>query len=369
MHHKLNDPSELITPCLLVYPDRVRNNIQECIRIAGGPDRLRPHVKTHKCRQIVELELEMGITRHKCATLAEAEMLAEAGAKDVFIAYPQVGPAINRLLTILAKYTKTEFCVAIESVANATQIDSRLGEVRKNLDVLVDVDIGMHRTGVPVERALDVCRAVAAAKQLRFRGLHAYDGHNHLPKLVDRQDSVRGITTHLSSLTERLSASGLECATIVCGGTPTFPVFAQVEIADVSIELSPGTCILNDFGYSDAYRDMNGFEYAAILMTRVVSKQHSGHVTLDLGHKAVAGDPPAGRRCHFLDIDAVEGKQNEEHLVIQTPAAERLELGDVLYVVPTHICPTVALHSEMQVVKSGQVAGSWPVAARHRIYR
>lgn len=369
MNHELNDPSELITPCLLVYPDRVRHNVAECIRIAGGPERLRPHVKTHKCRQIVELELELGITRHKCATLAEAEMLAEAGAKDVFIAYPQVGPAINRLQAILSQHVETNFCIAVESTDNASEIDGRLAAAGKSLDVFVDVDIGMHRTGVPAERALEVCRTVAAAKQLRFRGLHAYDGHNHLPKLSDRQSSVREISERLNGLLEQITASGLVCETVVCGGTPTFPVFAQVELAGVSIELSPGTSVLSDFGYTDAYRDMDNFKFAAILMTRVVSKQHPGHVTLDLGHKAIAGDPPAGRRCHFLDIDAVEGKQNEEHLVIKTPAAEELRLGDVLYVVPTHICPTVALHSEMQVVESGQVTGSWPVAARHRIYR
>ena len=113
---------------------------------------------------------------------------------------------------------------------------------------------------------------------------------------------------------------------------------------------------------------MAGLRPAAVLMTRVISKSVPGRVTVDLGYKAVASDPPAGRRCHFLNLpDAKEIQHSEEHLVVESPAADELNVGDVLYVVPAHICPTVALHSHLIVVEDGRVVDRWRVTARDRL--
>ncbi len=368
-NHALVDPSQLLTPCLLVYPDRIGANLRECIRIAGSASRLRPHVKTHKTPEIVAMELALGITRHKCATLAEAQMLAECGVEDVLIAYPQIGPAIARLADITGQFPETKFCICVESLDNLAAINDHFQGRGLTIDAVVDVDVGMHRTGTPSNSdALDLYKAMDRSPAIRPAGLHAYDGHNHIGPLEEREASVRSLLQSVRELVTQITADGIAVDKVVCGGTPTFPIFAQLEIPGTCIELSPGTCVLSDYGYTSKYTDMDGFQYAAILMTRVISKQHDGAVTLDLGHKAIAADPPAGSRCHFLDIQANEGKQNEEHLVIETPAAKSLALGDVLYVVPTHICPTVALHKELQVVESGRVTKTWHVAARHRIY-
>ncbi|GAB5402858.1 MAG: D-TA family PLP-dependent enzyme [Aureliella sp.] len=367
--HALIDPSELLTPCLLVYPDLIESNLKECIRIAGSVDRLRPHVKTHKTPEIVAMELALGITRHKCATLAEAQMLAECGVKDILIAYPQIGPAIARLADITSQFPKTKFCICVESRDNAAAIDAHFRGRGLTIDAVVDVDVGMHRTGAPSNPdALELYQFIDQANAIRPTGLHAYDGHNHIGPIQQREASVQSLLEPVRALVDQISAAGMACDKVVCGGTPTFPVFAKADIPGTRIELSPGTCVLSDYGYTSKYTDMNGFQYAAILMTRVISKQHAGAVTLDLGHKAIAADPPAGGRCHFLDIEAHEGKQNEEHLVIESATADSLQLGDVLYVVPTHICPTVALHKELHVVESGRVTKTWQVAARHRLY-
>ena len=133
------------------------------------------------------------------------------------------------------------------------------------------------------------------------------------------------------------------------------------------MELSPGTCVLNDHGYGTHFRDMDDFIPAAAMLTRVVSKPTPTRITLDLGNKAVAADPPAGKRVRILDLP--QGEQvihNEEHLVIETPLAAKYAIGDVFYAIPTHICPTCALHQEALVVEGGKIVDAWPIAARDR---
>jgi D-serine deaminase-like pyridoxal phosphate-dependent protein len=153
---------------------------------------------------------------------------------------------------------------------------------------------------------------------------------------------------------------------LVVGGTPTFPVFARLDLP--GLECSPGTCFLHDHGYGSRFADLAGFRPAALLLTRVISRPTPTRLTLDLGYKAVASDPPAGKRCVLLDVpDYVPLLQNEEHFVVETPAAGRFNPGDAVLAVPTHVCPTVALHRLAHVVEDGRVTGTWDVAARDRV--
>jgi D-serine deaminase-like pyridoxal phosphate-dependent protein len=159
---------------------------------------------------------------------------------------------------------------------------------------------------------------------------------------------------------------GLAVPRVVCGGTPTFPVWARMNFP--GLECSPGTFVLHDHGYGSKYRDMSGLTPAAVLVTRVVSRPTATKFTLDLGHKAVAGDPPAGKRCTLLDIPEFTAvSQSEEHLVIETPAPNSMTPGDIVYAIPTHICPTCALHRSVHVVENGQVVGTWDIASRDRL--
>ena len=369
--YRLADPSSLITPCLLVYPHLLRKNLAETIRIAGSPQRLRPHVKTHKTPQIVQLELEAGITKHKCATLAEAQMLAECGAPDVLISYPQVGPAIRRLGELVDLFPGTRFSTVVDNATSLRQLESEFEKHVNRLSVLLDIDTGMHRTGIGLGAAADeLYRQLSRSSVLTAVGLHVYDGQNHQSDEPERRAAVDSLIAPVMAMVERLAADGVAVPKLVCGGTPTFPLFAELANSGTSVEIecSPGTCVLTDFNYSNNYRDMAGFRPAAVLMTRVISKSVPGRVTVDLGYKAVASDPPAGRRCHFLNLpDAKEIQHSEEHLVVESPAADELNVGDVLYVVPAHICPTVALHSHLIVVEDGQVVNRWRVTARDRL--
>jgi D-threonine aldolase len=153
---------------------------------------------------------------------------------------------------------------------------------------------------------------------------------------------------------------------LVLGGTPTFPVFARMDLP--GMECSPGTCVLHDHGYGTRFADLAGFVPAALLLTRVISRPTSTRITLDLGYKAVASDPPAGKRCVLLNVPDYEPLlQNEEHFVVETPAAGRFEPGAEVYALPTHICPTCAMHRQAYVVEDGRVTGTGDIAARDRM--
>ncbi|MCR9293565.1 MAG: D-TA family PLP-dependent enzyme [bacterium] len=372
--YQLRDPNQLITPCLLVYPERIRSNIEAMIRIAGSVERLRPHVKTHKTPQVVQLQQDFGIHKFKCATLCEAKMLGECEAADVLIAYPQIGPAIDLLVQLVEKFPKTRFSTVVDDLQAAQALNEAMLAASQSVGVLVDIDNGMHRTGIPAgDQAVALYRFLCEAQALVPRGLHVYDGQNHQPDRSERETAVANLMQPVRRMVEQLRAEDRTVETLVCGGTPTFPVFAnyELDIPGTELECSPGTSIFSDFNYGHDYPDIAGIQPAAILMTRVISKQAGAQTfTLDLGNKAVAADPPAGKRCHFLSLpDAKELKQNEEHLRVESSVADSVAVGDVHYVVPAHICPTVALHRFVQVVEGGELVDCWEVTARDRIYR
>jgi D-serine deaminase-like pyridoxal phosphate-dependent protein len=153
---------------------------------------------------------------------------------------------------------------------------------------------------------------------------------------------------------------------LVVGGTPSFPAFARLDLP--GLECSPGTCFLHDDSYGRRFADLAPFRHAALLLTRVISRPTPTRVTLDLGYKAVASDPPAGRRCRLLGIGPYEAiLQNEEHLVLETPQPDRFTPGDEFYATPTHVCPTVALHRQAHVIEDGRVTSAWDIVGRDRV--
>jgi D-serine deaminase-like pyridoxal phosphate-dependent protein len=357
---------DLLSPSLLVYPRIIERNLDAMIRTAGSPDRLRPHCKTHKMREIVAMQLARGISRHKCATLAEAEMLADCGITDILLAYNVVGPNIPRVVRLLERWPSVRFACTGDHPAPVAALGAAVAALGRTVEVLLDLDIGMHRTGIAAgPEALKLYQSFARTAGIRPGGLHVYDGHNHQQALADRQAAAREAWRIAAAFRDELERADLPVPRVVCGGTPTFPVFAEIQ--DRAIELSPGTIILHDCGYGGNFPDLP-FEPAAKLLTRVISRPTHDRLTLDLGHKSVAGDPPAGRRVFFPDLpEAKAVLHNEEHLVLETPLAERYQPGDALLAIPTHICPTCALHKEVYAVEGDEVIGTWRVASRDRV--
>ncbi len=176
----VRDFSELLSPSLLIYPALVRQNFETMIEMAKGPARLRPHVKTHKMAEIVRLAESLGIHKHKCATIAEAEMVAAAGGCDVLLSYPLVGPNVKRFTKLVRAYRNAIFRATVDNPDSARALSAAAEGLEQPIPVLIDLEIGMGRTGIaPGDAAAELYALIDRLPNLVPDGLHAYDGHIH----------------------------------------------------------------------------------------------------------------------------------------------------------------------------------------------
>lgn len=358
--------SHLHSPSVIVFADHVQNNIDQMLSVAGNVERLRPHCKTHKMAAVVQLLLERGVHKHKAATIAETEMLAGAGVMDVVLAYNLVGPNIERAVRLLEQFPDLKLTVTVDHPDPLKQLAAAMAAETKSIGVMLDVDVGQHRTGVDPQStlAMELVEQTASLPGVTFAGFHVYDGHQHQESLQERSAAVLAEWPNVLALKQRCNDAGIDVPEILCGGSPTFPIYAELD--DGAITLSPGTSIFHDTGYGGHFPDLD-FTPAAIVLTRVISRPTPNRVTLDLGNKSVAADPPKGHRVHFPELpNAAQVIHNEEHLVLESDDAERFQPGDVLLGIPTHICPTSALHQDVAVVADGKLIGHWEVTARNR---
>jgi D-serine deaminase-like pyridoxal phosphate-dependent protein len=360
--YEIANVDEIASPALVFYPSRIEENVRRMIRIAGDAARLRPHVKTHKAAEVVKLQLKHRITRFKCATIAEAEMAAACGAPDVLLAMQPVGPAVRRFFALQWKYPATVFGAIVDSASVVDEMAQAAARANTDACLWLDVNSGMNRTGVdPGAEAVRLYRAIHERPGLRVGGLHVYDGHIHEPDLAARTRACDDGFAPVLAMMSRIKAAGMPVPAVAAGGSPTFPVHAR----RADVQLSPGTTLLWDAGYGAAYPDLD-FLVAAVLVGRVVSKPAGKLVCLDLGTKAVASEMPQPR-VSLLGIGPHKiVAHNEEHLVIATLEDDRFRPGDVVYGVPTHICPTVARYEAAGVVEDGRCTGEWPITARNR---
>jgi D-serine deaminase-like pyridoxal phosphate-dependent protein len=354
----------LPSPSLLVYRDRLRHNLNETLRIAGDPARLRPHVKTHKMVEVVRRQLAMHITRFKAATIAEAEMCAEAGAADVLVAMPCVGGNAARLASLAKARPDLRLSTLADSEDTVRSLASAAQQAGVTLGVFIDIDCGMGRTGiVPGREAALVARSIHDVPALHFAGIHAYDGHLHTSDPETRRQACEEAMAPVVAFKEEFVGEGLPVEEFCAGGSPTFPFHAS----HADRTLSPGTTVFWDFGYADQMPDLD-FLPAAVLLTRVISRPGHNRITVDLGHKAVAAENPHPR-VRFLEFEGEDPPvvmQSEEHLVLEVENASRFRIGQALHGIPRHICPTVALHGEVHLIDGGVACDVWPVSARDR---
>jgi D-serine deaminase-like pyridoxal phosphate-dependent protein len=356
------DVSAIASPSLLLGREPIERNLHTMLDMAGSPARLRPHVKTHKLGWLVQRQIALGITAFKCATIAEAEMCANAGAPDVLIALQPVGPNVDRLLALRAKFPRTKFCTIVDDRGALHALADATARAGVRLEVLVDLDLGQHRTGVPPgPEAAALYRELAVTTSLAAGGLHAYDGHLSQSDRIVRAAACAEAFAPVAALRNDLLAQGLPVPRVVAGGTPTFPMHAARQ----DVQCSPGTVVLWDASYAGKLADLD-FRPAAVLLTRIVSKPGGNRLCLDLGHKAVASEMPHPRVV-FPDLpDAQFVTHSEEHLVLESASAPRWAVGDALLGVPWHVCPTVALHAEAVLIERGQVTGHSRIDARER---
>jgi D-serine deaminase-like pyridoxal phosphate-dependent protein len=361
--YELSHPELTDSPALLIYPDRVKQNIQTAIHMTGSVDRLRPHVKTSKNPQVIRWMQEAGIYKFKCATISEAEMLAMENAKDVLLAYQPVGPKLERYISLVKQYPNTNFSCLVDNIETAREQVSAFSKAGITPTVYVDLNVGMNRSGIaPGELAKKLIIFLYEQEQIRSVGLHVYDGHIRQSSLQERELEVAKCFEKVESLIKELESAGFSSPHIIAGGSPTFPVHAKRNLE----ECSPGTFIYWDKTYSDAYPEQQ-FLHAAVVLCRVISNPDTNLITVDLGHKSIASENEISKRVFFPgENDLVPVSHSEEHLVLKNNSGKTYKPGDVLFGIPYHICPTVALYEKALTVEGGEVTGEYRNAARDR---
>ena len=361
--YQIEDVEQIDSPALLIYPERVKENIQLLKSMIDDPLRLRPHVKTNKCKEATQLMMEAGINKFKCATIAEAEMLGICKAKDVLLAYQPVGPKLQRFIALIKKFPVTKFSCLIDNNATARHLSEDFIKNKLVVPVYVDLNVGQNRTGIATgEEAIRLYKYCTEQKGIRLVGLHVYDGHLHQADIADRTRECNIVYSKVEEMVEKLISNGLPEPIIVAGGSPTFPIHAKRK----KIECSPGTFIYWDKGYHDNCTEQS-FLNAALVLARIISLPDTNKICIDLGHKSIASENELNKRVYFLNAPELKFiSHSEEHLVAETIPGHSYKPGDVLYGIPQHICPTVALYERAYTIENNKVSGEWKTIARDR---
>jgi D-serine deaminase-like pyridoxal phosphate-dependent protein len=360
--YTINNAAEIDSPALILYPDRVKSNIKLLKTFVSDIAQLRPHVKTNKCGEVIKMMLDAGIAKFKCATIAEAELLGEQGATDVLLAYQPVGPKAVRFCKLQQQFPATVFSCLIDREKTLMELSEIAKKYDLRIPVFIDLNVGMNRTGISPGKAGQLYEKAGQTAGIEIRGFHAYDGHIHDADPNMRKSKFEQAFSNVSGLRNDMEKKLGRKPILVAGGTPTFPLHAKNE----DVECSPGTFVFWDKGYQQFLSDQP-FQFAALVMTRVISKPDAETICLDLGHKAIASENPLAMRVYFLNAPELEPVgHSEEHLVLRAPKGNVYQVGDVLYGVPHHICPTVALYDVASVCSGNVARSTWKIAARKR---
>ena len=304
-----------------------------------------------------------GISRFKCATIPEAELLGLCAAPDVLLAYQPHGPKALRLLELVSLFPETRYSCLVDNKSSAKALSDAFQSAGHRMPVYIDLNLGMNRTGiVPGKEAADLYLFCESLRGILPVGLHGYDGHHRHVDPQERTAACDATFSHMQSLRDDIASRSRTNPALVAGGSPTFPIHAR----RTDVECSPGTNIFWDGCYSQICSEQP-FEPAVVSVSRVLSLPTEDRVCLDLGHKSVAAENEIARRVHFPDHPQLTAvSQSEEHLVLKADAAHGLNPGDVVYGIPYHICPTIALYDRLHVAEAGRITGEWKVMARDR---
>jgi D-serine deaminase-like pyridoxal phosphate-dependent protein len=351
---------EVDTPALILDRAKLTRNIRTMAEFAsGGPAKLRPHAKTHKCVEIAQLQLDAGAVGITCAKVGEAEALADGGIPDILIANEIIGPLKIARLVELAK--RCAVTVAVDEAVNVRQLSAAAVAAGVMLRCYVEVNIGMDRCGVEAGApALALARQVAAADGLLFCGLQAYEGHlQNLVPFEERRARTEVDMRKALTAKEHIEAGGLRVDQISGCGTGTHTISGRLPWMT---ELQCGSYATMDAQYAAV--GGADFENALTVLVTVISRPRPDKAIVDAGLKAITpefGDPTV------LVPGATWFDFSEEHgeITLEGPA-QRLHVGDKIELIPRHGCTTVNLYDQFHVVEDGALTGVWRVAARGR---
>jgi D-serine deaminase-like pyridoxal phosphate-dependent protein len=351
----------------VVYSEIVDANIATTLRLLGGrAERWRPHVKTAKLAFTMSRLLERGVTRFKCATSLELLCACQAGADDVVVAYPVLGAGARRVRQIAERHAGVRISALVEA---AEQIGPWAGGT---VGLFVDINPGMDRTGIEQARDDDIVALAGSIvnRGLAFRGLHYYDGQLGAESLAERESTAHRGYDRLMEIVARVEESGVAVGEVITSGTPALPCvlsYRPFESASFAHRVSPGTVVYNDLTSLAQLPGEYGYRPAALVLSTVVSRPSAGRVTCDAGHKTVSADAGVPTCSVMGRPDLRPGRPSEEHLPIGVPpGAVSPALGELLYLVPRHVCPTVNNFDHAILVSGARVRAVERVTARGR---
>lgn len=346
---------DLITPALVFDLDAVSHNVAAMQGYAGA-GRWRPHVKTHKHPEVIRRLVDGGVTAFKCATLDELTMILNVGARvDVLLAYPVTGPVARAASAIAQRHPDSTVRLLIDSPDHLAALDDALSGAPVRLSAMLDVDVGMQRTGTAAAQW-----GTPRARNLELVGLHGYEGH-----VKWHEEGVA--RSGYDALIELAASMPFEVQWLVTSGTHAFHHALEHEglrSGAWTHQVSPGTLVLSDLRSASAAA-LLGLQQAAFVLSRVISSPGSGRVTLDAGSKALNPDcpPPACAAVGHPGLVALGA--SEEHRPC-TVTDDALGLGDLVALIPEHVCTTVNMYRVVQLVRDGTDDGPSPIAASQR---
>lgn len=361
--YHIKDVDKIDTPALVIYRDRVIHNIKLALSFVDNDvQRLRPHVKTHKTKEISKLLMDAGITKFKCATISEAEMLGMINAPDILLAYQPNGPKILRFIALVKKYTSSTFSCLIDNEANANELSKLAVTNGMVIPIFLDINAGMNRTGImPGDNALQLYKKCQNLPGLVILGFHIYDGHIRISDYNERKSASDKAFSEVEKMITSLNDQGIQNIVVIAGGSPTFPIHAK----RYKVECSPGTFVFWDRGYQLNFPEQQ-FLPAALVLSRIISFPTESKICLDAGHKSIAAENQLNERVFFLNAPYIQFiSQSEEHLVIEKDL-DQYHTGDIFYGLPIHICPTCALYERAYIIDNHEVTEEWKIIARDR---
>jgi D-serine deaminase-like pyridoxal phosphate-dependent protein len=359
--YRIENVESLLTPALVIYPEIVDRNIAATLRLLGGDaNRWRPHLKTAKLGFIMKRLVSQDIVNAKCSTTVELAAACEAGMKDVLLAYAVVGPNARRVRQVEEQHPNVRISVLVENVDQiAAWSGSRIG-------VFVDVNPGMDRTGISQD-GIDAIINVVRTAGSQFRGLHYYDGHMSAPSLEEREKLAHKGYDRLMEIVSAVEHAGFPIEEVITSGTPAFPFaanYAPFKEGKFVHRASPGTVVYSDATSIKQLPAEWGYQPAALVVSTVVSHPKPNVVTCDAGHKSVSADAGVPTCTVAGRTDMIPLKPSEEHLPIEISGGEVPSIGELLYLIPRHVCPTVNNFDDAVIVEKGRAVAVEHVTAR-----
>ncbi|NBO66458.1 MAG: D-TA family PLP-dependent enzyme, partial [Acidobacteria bacterium] len=328
-----------------------------------------PHIKTSKLEFVMRRLVEHRVINFKCATTLELITACQAGATDILIAYPVVGANARRVTEIVKQHPSIHFSVLVE---NDVQIELWRGEP---IGIFIDINPGMNRTGIAQE---DITSILGLANRIReyglnLEGLHYYDGHTGGLELGAREAVAHRGYEQLMRIIDRLEEEGFKLPEVISAGTPSLPCALSFDgFRDRSFvhRVSPGTIVYSDYTSLAQLPREYGLRPAALVLSTIVSHPQERILTCDAGHKAVSADAGVPTGAIVGHTEWKPGKPSEEHLPIEIPEGVTLPaIGDLIYILPRHVCPTVNNFNQAVLVRNGHLTELASVTARGREVR